>query len=192
MLLGSPLLPVPYAQIFDSIPPLTEQELNTPLTLPISSYIEVAEPRALNIAPLGPEKRAEALKTVHLMGHGGTKAMYESLLQQQIYWKDMYSDCHKEFLRCATCQRYNITQNGFHPLSSINARLPFEHIAVDLKEMCQSHDGYKYILVLVDVATRFVFLRKLKDKTMNTLTQTLFEIFCDIGFPNIIQSDNGS
>jgi hypothetical protein len=43
----------------------------------------------------------------------------------------------------------------------------------------------------VDVCTRFIFLRPLPDKTAESVGSELFKVFCDIGFPKIIQSDNG-
>jgi transposase InsO family protein len=57
--------------------------------------------------------------------------------------------------------------------------------------MEKSHSGFKYILVVVDVFTRFVFLFPLKNKTMPLITKTLVDLFCLVGFPKIIQSDNG-
>jgi hypothetical protein len=58
--------------------------------------------------------------------------------------------------------------------------------------MPTSDSGNNYYLLVIDVATRFVFLRALVDKAAYTVAQTLFQIFTDIGFPKIIQSDNGS
>jgi IS30 family transposase len=51
---------------------------------------------------------------------------------------------------------------------------------------------HKYVLVLVDVCTRFVFLKALRNKLSATIGKTLFKIFCLIGFPRILQSDNGT
>jgi hypothetical protein len=50
---------------------------------------------------------------------------------------------------------------------------------------------HTYILVIVDVCTRFVFLRPLPNKCAESVGSALFKVFCDIGFPKIIQSDNG-
>jgi hypothetical protein len=45
--------------------------------------------------------------------------------------------------------------------------------------------------VIVDVCTRFVFLRALPNKNGINIAMALWELFCTIGFPKIIQSDNG-
>lgn len=67
-----------------------------------------------------------------------------------------------------------------------------DHIAVDLKEFIPSARYNKYLLVIVDVCTRFVFLRAIPNKTMHTVGACLFALFCDVGFPRIIQFDNGA
>ena len=58
--------------------------------------------------------------------------------------------------------------------------------------MPRSNRGNKFILVVVDVATRMVFLRGLKDKSMYSIAQKLLRLFCDVGFPRILGSDNGT
>jgi hypothetical protein len=67
-------------------------------------------------------------------------------------------------------------------LSSLDAELPFGHIAIDFKEFPRSRYGNTYVLVTLDVLTRFVFLRALPDKTMTTVGRALLDLFFDIGF----------
>ena len=52
-------------------------------------------------------------------------------------------------------------------------------------------EKHQYLLVLVDVCTRFVFLRPIPNKEAITVAKTLFDIFSLVGFPQILQSDNG-
>jgi hypothetical protein len=65
-------------------------------------------------------------------------------------------------------------------------------VAIDLKEFVTSPRNNKYLLVVVDVCTRFCFLRPLPDKSATSVAQALFVLFCDVGFPRILQSDNGT
>ena len=51
---------------------------------------------------------------------------------------------------------------------------------------------YKYILVVLDVFSRFCFLRPLQSKSSTEVAQRLIEIFSDTGPPVRIQSDQGS
>src|SRR5687767_2465141 len=46
-------------------------------------------------------------------------------------------------------------------------------------------------MVLVDICTRFVFIVPLKEKAAQTIEKALFNIFTIIGFPRILQSNNG-
>jgi transposase InsO family protein len=104
----------------------------------------------------------------------------------------MKEDCQTLVSSCVQCQRYNFTTQGYHPLKSLKALLPLDHICIDLKQMTESQRGNNFYLTLVDVATRFVFLRALKDNRKHSVAQELLNIFCDIGFPKILQMDNGA
>ena len=57
--------------------------------------------------------------------------------------------------------------------------------------MTPSKRGNMFYLVLIDVATRFIFLRELSSKSSYSVAQALLRLFCDIGFPKVMQSDNG-
>jgi hypothetical protein len=77
-------------------------------------------------------------------------------------------------------------------MKAINAQLPGEHIAIDLAgPLPTTKSGNVRLLVIVDVCTRFVFLRALPNKNGINIATALWELFCTIGFPKIIQSDNG-
>jgi transposase InsO family protein len=137
------------------------------------------------------EQKELLIKRAHSAGHFGSTSMIKSLISQGKTWPNMRAEINKEISQCLPCQRYNIGKHGFHPLKSITAELPFDHIAMDLKELPTSTNGYNYILVIVDICTRYVFLRALKNKEAMTIARNLYQIFIDIGFPKIIQSDNG-
>ncbi|XP_039305556.1 KRAB-A domain-containing protein 2-like [Solenopsis invicta] len=63
---------------------------------------------------------------------------------------------------------------------------------VDLIDMQTSKDGeYKFILNYQEHLTKFVCLRPLKTKTAVEVAYNLVDIFCIIGCPSVLQSDNG-
>jgi transposase InsO family protein len=136
--------------------------------------------------------REQLINRAHLAGHFGANVLIKKILSEGHIWPTMRADIIMQLKECINCLRYNIAKKGFHPLRTITAKLPFDHVAVDLAELPQSDAGYSYVLLLVDLATKFVFLRPLKNKEMTTVASQLFSIFCDVGFPKIIQSDNGS
>jgi hypothetical protein len=139
------------------------------------------------------ETRGAQLLRVHLQGHFGAKAMYKALLHDGWSWPNMLIDCQEQCKACPDCQRWTIGQHGYHPVAVISAELPFDHVAIDLAGPFtpSSVAGHVYLLVMVDVCTRFVFLRLLMDKSMQAVARQLVQIFCDVGFPKIVQSDNG-
>ena len=50
---------------------------------------------------------------------------------------------------------------------------------------------YKYILVMLDVCSRLLFLRPLSSKYAAEVASTLLQLFSDVGLPKIVQSDQG-
>jgi len=66
-------------------------------------------------------------------------------------------------------------------------------IAMDLAgPFVTSKDKNVYLLILVDVCTRFVLLDALKNKSSIKVASALNRRFSTIGFPNVLQSDNGT
>ena len=134
------------------------------------------------------EEQMQLIQQSHLAGHFGEKAVFDNLyFKERVFWSTIRRDISDHINACVECKKHNITQEGFHPLTTITATFPMDHIAIDLAEMELSVDGYKYFLIVVDVFTRMVFLRPLKNKK----SSTLYSLFCDFGLPKILQSDNG-
>jgi len=139
------------------------------------------------------KEREDILSRTHSFGHLGTNAMVRAIHADQVTWPHLTDDCLNWVKKCAECQKYNIAQKGYHPLKAIHAQLPGDHTAVDLAgPFKRSTNGNTYLLILVDVCTRFVFLKPVHNKQAVTVGKALFDIFCTIGFPRILQSDNGS
>jgi RNase H-like domain found in reverse transcriptase/Integrase core domain/Chromo (CHRromatin Organisation MOdifier) domain/Integrase zinc binding domain len=137
-------------------------------------------------------KRQTVLTETHAIGHVGANAMVNQIHAQGQTWMNLAKDCLDYVQRCPECQRHNIVRKGYHPMKAIHATMPGDHMAVDLTgPFSKSDDGNTFLLVLVDICTRFVFLKPLPNKEANTVAKTLFDIFTTIGFPKILQSDNG-
>ena len=96
-------------------------------------------------------------------------------------------------MKCAQCQRYNIGKKGYNPLRPIYAYLPGDHWAVDLAgPLSTTDDGNHYILVMIDVCTRFCILKALPNKQSDTLAKAFVHVFSTFGYPRVLQSDNGT
>jgi transposase InsO family protein len=139
------------------------------------------------------DQRIILLERAHLLGHFGTKAIIDSIRKKYQLWPGITSQANKLVLSCIDCQRFSVKSQGFHPLTSLDATLPWDHMAIDLAGPFEkSFDGMVYILVIVCVATRFVILRPIADKSALSVALELFTLFCLVGFPKIMQSDNGT
>ena len=141
-----------------------------------------------------PEQRRDCVRKHHELGHYGTQQTLQQILKTGLWWPNMQEDIEKAVSQCDTCLRFVVKNQGFHPMRHINAAYPFDHIAIDLAEpTTQTTDrGNNFVLVVVDVCTRFVILRAIVDKSARTVGEELWKIFADFGIPTIIQSDNGT
>ena len=137
-------------------------------------------------------QRHKLLQKAHALGHFGSKAMVKHITSTEgVTWSKIYQDAHEVVRACLPCQRYNIGRHGFHPLKSLKADWPWDHLCIDIKDMPLSKSGNLAYLLVVDVFTRFVFIRPMKGKKAVHVVEQLYQLFCDFGFPKILQSDNG-
>jgi transposase InsO family protein len=139
------------------------------------------------------QKRNKALERQHAFGHFGAEAMEKAIHADGMHWPNLRQDAINMVKKCNQCMQYNIGRKGYHPLASITSEAPGDHWAIDLAgEFEQTHRGNVYILVMVDICTKYVLARPIPDKQSSTIAQALVEVFCTFGFPKILQSDNGS
>ena len=83
------------------------------------------------------------------------------------------------------------------PPKPVGASDVMNQVQVDLVDMsrCPCTSGnctYKYILVVLDVFSRFCYLRALQSKSSTEVAGRLLEIFSDAGPPLRLQSDQGT
>ena len=154
-------------------------------------YIAQLEPTDRQVVPEA--DHSSLLADKHAFGHFGSDTMVAAIHAENLHWPTIKPDCIEYIKQCKECQRFNIVRRGFHPLKTIHAELPVDHMAVDLAgPFTTSEHQNHYLMVLVDICTCFVFLKALPDKRAQTVAKALFEVFSIIGFPKIIQSDNGT
>ena len=140
------------------------------------------------------EERVSILKDAHEFGHFGSEALVKEIHSNGLHWKNLYKETAEIVKACPECQKHNISKRGFHPMRPIMAFLPFDHIGFDLAGPLpvtnETHNVY--LMVVVDICTKYVILRALPNKQSDAVAQTLINIFGDYGFPRIMQSDNGT
>ena len=117
--------------------------------------------------------------------------LYKMLWEDGFFWPKMWADCKKEASTCWECVQYNIRRRGYHPMSTIKARRAWDHLVMDfIGPFLTSERGYTFILIIVDVLTRFVILKPVQDKRAITVAYVLVNVFTNFGILKILQSDN--
>lgn len=137
-------------------------------------------------------ERKQLMLRAHLMGHFGAENIVKVLHNDGLHWKNMIVDAVELVKSCVACQKHNITRKGYHPLRPVYSYLPGDHWSMDLAELPTTPNDNKYLLVLLDICTRFCILRCLPNKKAKTIAGTLVQVFSDFGYPRILQSDNGT
>ena len=82
------------------------------------------------------------------------------------------------------------------PLTPVKSSSVMSRVQIDLVDMQKrpvsiGSNEYKYILVMLDVCSRLLFLRPLSSKYAAEVASTLLQLFSDVGLPKIVQSDQG-
>ena len=107
----------------------------------------------------------------------------------------MSGDIKRYCKSCDICQR--TIQKGKIPRAPLRSMpiigTPFKRIALDLIGPItpETHEGHRYILTVVDYATRYPEAVALKEKTTESVAEALLSIFSRMGIPEEILTDQG-
>ena len=116
-------------------------------------------------------------------------------IQSSFYWPGIQGDVTLYSKSCDVCQK--TVNKGSVPKVSLE-KMPlidksFKRVAIDLVGPIgpPSEDGHRYILTLVDFATRYPEAVPLKKIDIETVAEALVDIFSRLGAPEEILSDLG-
>lgn len=127
--------------------------------------------------------------------HPGTMKTY-LLLKKIYYWPNMYHDISEVLRDCSTCKAHKIsnTKPRGRMLYPKSVTLPLQMISIDLiGPLPLAYYGYKYILTMVDVFSKYVWLVPLKKIDAKGICNALEkEIFLIFGVPTSILCDNAT
>ena len=128
-------------------------------------------------------------------GHLGLKKSREKIMSN-FYWPGMYEDVARYCRSCDICQK--TVSNGTVqkvPMENIPVvDVPFKRVTVDIIGPIEpgSEAGHRYILTLVDYATRYPEAVPLKRIDTEIVAEALVDIYSRLGVPEEILSDQGT
>jgi len=133
-----------------------------------------------------------------LAGHLGQQKTYEKL-SKLFYWPTMYQDAMTHIRECVTCQMFKSPPTLLYKpnfsRTTADITQAMQVINVDVKGPITpaTSRGNQYILVITDMATRWVEAFPMPNQQANTVAQVfLTEFVCRHGCPREITSDRGS
>ena len=132
--------------------------------------------------------------TIPLSGHMARKKTVERITAH-FFWPGLHFDVRKY---CATCPQCQVVarklKSSRAPLKPVDiVTEPFKKIAIDIVgELPRTTTGYKYILTIVDYATRYPEAIPLRSTNSKTIADALIQYFSRVGIPDEIVSDQGS
>ena len=141
-----------------------------------------------------PGNNSERRSIVHEAHHNGphenaTNLQKRLFFEGDFWWPTLYNMCREVCESCDACLRHNIVRRGFHPaepnpVTGVNDRWGWDILA-----MPTSSNGFNFLLLIIDFASRKIWLRPLTTKDAATVAKVFFELACDFGFPCELQSD---
>ena len=132
--------------------------------------------------------------TIPLSGHMGSKKTLERIAVH-FFWPGLSFDVRKYCATCPQCQvvarKLKSKRAPLRPVDIVTE--PFKKIAIDIVgELPRTTTGYRYILTIVDYATRYPEAIPLRSTSSKAVADALIHYFSRVGIPDEIVSDQGS
>ena len=129
----------------------------------------------------------------HTLAHAGIKRNVAEIAAR-FYWKNMWESVRRYINQCTVCQHNKRKYNRREPMQFM--KIPFHEpravIAMDVATLPWSEDGYRYILVIVDLFSKHIEIGAMKDMLAQTIKETLEQTWVNKhGLPQILLSDQG-
>lgn len=127
------------------------------------------------------------------IGHFGAYKTWAAM-KRETWWSNMYRDIKKRIRSCEICQKTKqaiLARPEIHP---VVPNTKSELVALDLYgPLPKSRGGASYVLVVLDVFSKYVALYALKRATTRScLNRLVLEYFPKFGRPKRILSDHGT
>uniref|UniRef100_A0A158P4I7 RNA-directed DNA polymerase n=1 Tax=Tetranychus urticae TaxID=32264 RepID=A0A158P4I7_TETUR len=127
-----------------------------------------------------------------LGGHFGPEKTYFQIARR--FWCQYLYDLVKQLCdSCTICQISKPTNVIYvDPSTKPIPNEIFERLELDVQGPIVINQVKKYIIVLVDILSRYVFAKLTTNQTASTVISLLTSLFQTFGFPKVIQTDQGT
>lgn len=126
-------------------------------------------------------------------GHYGVKATVRRLMLADVSWPTMHQDVEQYVSNCPFCQRHRPFVPPVTLPKVINVAEPFDEIAIDtFGPMPMDRLGNTYVILFVDVFSRYVWLYPAPDASAASAARGLLQVVGHFGVPSSVRSDAGS
>lgn len=130
---------------------------------------------------------------VPMAGHFGVKKTQERITEH-FSWPGITKDVRIFCQTCDMCQKTSSKGRNYNvPLGKMPIiETPFSRIAIDIiGPLPKSQNGHRYVLTVIDYATRYPEATALQDIQADTIANALVSIYCRMGIPMEILTDQG-
>ena len=133
------------------------------------------------------EIREEILKQIH-EGHLGLNKC-QMHAKETVYWLGLNDQLEQLILNCQLCLKYSKSKKKGTLHTALGHKVPpvpWSKVATDIFH----YESQPYLLI-VDYASRFPIVRKLKWMSAQHIIEHFKSIFSEYGWPDTVVSDNG-
>ena len=161
------------------------------------NYKEVIQDKTSTRLLIPKTLRNKVMKVAHealLTAHQGIRKTQDKICSV-FYWPGIMSDVMRFVKSCEICQnalgKQGVSKAPLGHLPIIEE--PFAMICVDIVGPIQPRTsaGNKYILTVIDMATRYPEAVPMKNISTEEVVDKLFDIYCRTGIPKRIHTDRG-
>lgn len=135
------------------------------------------------------DERKRILEECHILSHASSDELYKEIWRKGYVWPSLRMKCDNFVSSCIDCMRNTIVKRGVYPQVSLAACLPMDHLVIDLLGPLPPHHEHIYVMVCIDVFTRFNFLKPLKGSTTLSVSTSILDIIYVFGQSKILQCD---
>ncbi|KAK7576094.1 hypothetical protein V9T40_012380 [Parthenolecanium corni] len=137
------------------------------------------------------EFRIMAMKSVHDLSHPGPKNTVK-LMTSRFVWPKIKSEVFNWAKACHGCQLSKIGKRTKTPIGNFKPTQRFKHVHVDIVGPLPMSHGKKYLMTMIDRATRWPEAVPMDDISAESVTRILYHTWvARFGVPENITTDQG-